>query len=62
MVSLIKDIADSEDVVLVNMWDDEALNQKIDEKRDYYMADAIHPTKAGYLEVITPFVERCKLL
>lgn len=58
MVELMKEKAKKENVILMNMWDDEKLNQQIDKNRDYYMADPIHPTGAGYLEIITPFMEQ----
>lgn len=61
MVSLIKTKSNIETFDLINMWDDEELNRTISEKFEYYMADAIHPTKAGYLEVITPFMEKTGL-
>lgn len=58
MVEMIKDKAKINKLLLINMWDDEELNKKIDQNRDYYMDDPIHPTKAGYLEIITPFMEK----
>ncbi len=58
MVEMIKDKAKINNLLLINMWDDEELNKKIDQNRDYYMDDPIHPTKAGYLEIITPFMEK----
>lgn len=57
MVELIKEKAQSRDIILMNMWDDATLNQRLEENRAYYMVDSIHPTKAGYLELITPFME-----
>lgn len=42
----------------IAMANDAELNEKISERRDYYMADPIHPTREGYLEIITPFMEK----
>lgn len=61
MVELIKRKAQEHNFALINMWDDEELNTKIDGNRDLYMADPIHPTKVGYLELITPFMEKTGL-
>ena len=58
MVELIKKKEIEKQIVLLNMWDDEGINQKINQNHDYYMADAIHPTKEGYYEIFTPFMEK----
>lgn len=57
MVERIQEKAEKEGFLLMDMWNDEKLNNKISENRDYYMADTIHPTLAGYREIITPFME-----
>lgn len=44
-------------VRIIDMFDDEEFNDISDEKYELYMFDAIHPTKAGYLEWWTPFFE-----
>lgn len=58
MVELMKKKETEEQIVLLNMWDDEEINQKINQNHDYYMADPIHPTKEGYYEIFTPFLEK----
>lgn len=57
MVDLLKQVAQKWDVTIINMWDDESFNLISDEQYDLYMADPIHPTKAGYLEWWTPYME-----
>ena len=40
------------------MWNDDNLNAALSADMNLYMADKIHPTKAGYREIWTPFMER----
>ena len=40
------------------MWNDAELNAALNKNTALYMADKIHPTKAGYLEIWTPFMEK----
>ncbi|EOS38364.1 hypothetical protein C808_02565 [Lachnospiraceae bacterium M18-1] len=57
MVKLLKDIQQKWDIGVIDMWSDMAFNQISTEERDLYMADSIHPTKAGYLEWWLPYME-----
>ncbi len=41
---------------IIDLWNNEEFNQISDEERTLYMADPIHPTKAGYLKWWTPFI------
>lgn len=58
MVSLLVKIARKWDIRLIDMWNDGAFNSISAQQRSVYMADAIHPTQAGYLEWWTPLFER----
>lgn len=42
---------------VIDLWDDAGFNDLSAEKRSLYMADAVHPTKAGYLQWWTPAME-----
>lgn len=44
-------------VKIIDMFNDEEFNNITDDEYKLYMFDAIHPTKAGYLEWWTPFFE-----
>lgn len=57
MVTLLHDIQDKWGIAIIDMWSDECFNATSQEQRDLYMADSIHPTKAGYLEWWTPYME-----
>lgn len=48
MVALLYQIKDKWDIGIIDLWNDEQLNAITDEERKLYLADAIHPTKAGY--------------
>ena len=54
MVTLLKEIASKWDISIIDLWDDEGFNVITPEERKLYMADAIHPTQAGYLKWWTP--------
>ena len=43
---------------VIDMYSDPYFNKLDIEKKELYMADPIHPTKAGYLEWITPYMEK----
>lgn len=43
---------------VIDLWHDRGFNDLSPEKRSLYMADAIHPTKAGYQEWWTPEMEK----
>ena len=57
MVELLEEVAEKWDIEIINMWSDDSFNNITEEQRNLYMADAIHPTKAGYLEWWTPYIE-----
>ncbi len=58
MVARLHQIAEKWDVGVIDMYNDEELNDITEEERELYMNDGtIHPTKAGYLEWWTPFIE-----
>ena len=53
------DIQSAEDIQdgIIDLWNNDDFNQLTDEQRTLYMADSIHPTKAGYLEWWLPTME-----
>ena len=57
MVHLLLDIQKKWNIYIVDMWNDVSFNEMGQKKWKEYMADPIHPTKAGYLEWITPKME-----
>lgn len=57
MVELLAEIAEKWDISVIDLWNDEAFDSITEEQRVLYMADAIHPTQAGYLEWWTPYME-----
>lgn len=57
MVELLNRIRDQWDITVIDMWNDTDFNAITLEQRWLYMADEIHPTKAGYLEWWTPYME-----
>lgn len=58
MVSALHEIAELYDVGVIDLYADEEFNSISKEERALYMADDIHPTKAGYLEWWTPKMEK----
>lgn len=58
MVELLLELSEKWDITVVDMWNDDAFNDITKEQRELYMADAIHPTQAGYLEWWTPEIEK----
>lgn len=61
MVELLKQIQNKWNIEVLDLWNDEEMNRV--SKKDYslYMANGIHPTKAGYREWWTPkFEEKLK--
>lgn len=42
---------------MIDLWDDADFNAITQEQRELYLADAIHPTKAGYLKWWTLYME-----
>ena len=59
MVSALYEIVEEHSGVgIIDLFTDTCFNDITDEQRDLYMADKIHPTKAGYLEWWTPKMEK----
>ena len=56
MVELLYEIRDKWGIGVINLWTE--LPEITEEERALYMADAIHPTRAGYLEWWTPVMEK----
>lgn len=57
MVALLKEIQQKWDIGVIDMWNDEAFQKISEEEHKLYMADSIHPTKAGYLKWWLPYME-----
>lgn len=57
MVDLLWRVQAKWGIQVIDMWNDASFNGITDERRSLYMADAIHPTKAGYLEWWLPYFE-----
>lgn len=57
MVELLGAIQQKWDITAIDLWNDADFNAITPEQRELYLADAIHPTKAGYLEWWTPYME-----
>lgn len=57
LVELLEEIQAKWGISVIDMWNDEAFNDISDEQREFYLADPVHPTKAGYLEWWTPYFE-----
>lgn len=58
MVESIKEIATIKEIGVIDLYDDVVFNDITSEQRTLYMADKIHPTKAGYLKWWTPKMEQ----
>lgn len=57
MVELLSTIQQKWDITVIDLWNDADFNAITPEQRELYLADSIHPTKAGYLEWWTPYME-----
>lgn len=57
MVAALLALAPELGVAVVDLWNDSAFNAITEEQRAVWMADAIHPTLAGYREWWTPVIE-----
>lgn len=57
LVSLLLEIQAKWDIGVIDMWNDTVFNDITDDERTLYMADNIHPTRAGYREWWTPKFE-----
>ena len=58
MVDILKEAEAKWGISVIDMWNDAELNAALNKNTALYMADKIHPTKAGYLEMWTPFMEK----
>ena len=58
MVDILKEAEAKWGISVIDMWNDAELNAALNKNTALYMADKIHPTKAGYLEIWTPFMEK----
>lgn len=58
MVDLLGRVQAKWGIQVIDMWDDDSFNSISDEQCSLYMADDIHPTKAGYLEWWLPYFEK----
>ncbi len=58
MVMLLEKIQEKWGIGIINMWNNETFNNLSDKQSRFYMADSIHPTKAGYLEWWLPYMEK----
>lgn len=57
MVSRLLELQKKWNIGVIDLWNNNALNRVSEKQYNLYMSDAIHPTKAGYLEWWTPFIE-----
>lgn len=57
MVKLLPEIQEKWEIGVIDMWNNESFNELSEEQYHLYMADSIHPTKAGYLEWWLPYME-----
>ena len=57
MVKLLRDIAVKWGIKVIDLWNDEDFNAITEAQRKQYMADPIHPTREGYLQWWTPYME-----
>lgn len=57
MVNALKEIGQKYDIGIIDLYFDKDFNDITDEQRKLYMADKVHPTRAGYLEWWTPKME-----
>ncbi len=58
MVKRLYEISQKWGINVLDLWNDDAFNSISDEDRALYMADPIHPTKAGYMKWWCPELER----
>lgn len=57
MVEALATVQKKYDIGVIDLYTDEVFNEITAEQKHMYMADEIHPTKAGYLEWWTPVME-----
>lgn len=58
MINALYKVQNKWNIGVIDMWNNDAFkNIDIDLRSNYYMADIIHPTKAGYLFWYTPYIQ-----
>lgn len=57
MVQALEELAEKWGVTIIDLYRDQAFNDISEEEQALYMADSIHPTKAGYREWWLPKFE-----
>lgn len=57
MVEVLPALQKKWNIGVIDLWNSEQMNSVSEEDYKLYMADAIHPTQAGYLKWWTPFME-----
>lgn len=64
LVNLLLDAGEKWNIHVIDLWHRRAMNQITPELRALYMADGVHPTRAGYLLWWTPAIreELCRIL
>ncbi len=58
MVDLLLQIQKKWDIGVIDLWHDPEMNAVSEADRVRYMADDVHPSRAGYREWWTPVIER----
>ncbi len=56
MVETLKQVEEKWHTPIIDLWNDQKFNEISPEERKLFMADPIHPTKAGYLVWWTPYM------
>lgn len=59
MVEMFKKIAVNKNVGFIDLYTDKSFNDISNDDRTLFMADTLHPTKAGYLKWWLPKIEEC---
>ena len=57
-LNMVKVLNNIKEINVINLFEDQEFNSISKEERNLYMADDIHPTKAGYLLWWTPYIEK----
>jgi len=58
MAELLEQIAAKWEIRVIDMWNDPLFPKVTWQQRQQYMADSIHPTRAGYLRWWLPYWEK----
>ena len=58
MVGALYQLQEKYDIGIIDLYNDKEFNSITEDQRTLYMADNIHPTKAGYLQWWTPMFEK----